>query len=188
MKVTLNKSRQSGCTNGEITPKSHTMNVFQKFAKINTLIFDVDGVFTNSDILITEEGELLRSMSTQDGYAVKKAMKKGYNVAIITKGNSKGVVSRLEGLHVLDIYSGVDDKLEIFKEYCNKKNINPDSCLYMGDDISDIVVLSVVLLSTCPNDAVRDVLDVCEYISPYNGGDGCVRDVIERVLRVNNDW
>ena len=164
------------------------MNIFQKFAKIDTLIFDVDGVFTNSNILITEDGDLLRSMSTQDGYAVKKAIKKGYNLAIITKGNSKGVVSRLEGLHVLDIYYGVDDKLVCFKEYCNKKNVKADTCLYMGDDISDAVVLNEVLLSTCPNDAVRDVIDICDYISPYKGGYGCVRDVIERVLRINNDW
>ena len=164
------------------------MNVFQKFAKVNTLIFDVDGVFTNSDILITETGELLRSMSTQDGYAVKKAIKEGFNVAIITKGNSKGVTSRLEGLHVLDIYSAVDDKLVTFKNYCAKKKVTADQCLYMGDDISDLVVLNEVLLSTCPNNAVRDVIDACDYISPFDGGKGCVRDVIERVLRINGQW
>lgn len=164
------------------------MNVYQKFAKVNTLIFDVDGVFTNSNILITESGDLLRSMSTQDGYAVKKAIQEGYHVAIITKGNSKGVVSRLEGLHVLDIYSAVDDKLEVFHEYCKKKNITSETCLYMGDDISDLVVLNEVQLATCPNDAVEEVIASSDYISPYKGGEGCVRDVIERVLRLNNHW
>ena len=165
-----------------------SMNVYEKFNHITTLIFDVDGVFTNSDILITETGDLLRSMSTQDGLAVKKAMKQGFNVAIITKGNSKGVVSRLEGLHVLDIYSAVDDKLQVFKAYCQKKNITPAECLYMGDDLSDLVVLNEVLVPTCPYDAVTEVINASAYISPYPGGQGCVRDVIERVLRLNNKW
>ena len=164
------------------------MTVYKKFSQVNTLIFDIDGVFTDSNILITESGDLLRSMNTQDGYAVKHAIEKGYNVAIITKGNSKGVVSRLEGLHLLDIYSAVDDKLATFKEYCQKKNVTADQCLYMGDDVSDLVVLNEVLLSTCPNDAVRDVIGICDYISPYKGGKGCVRDVIERVMRVSNNW
>ena len=164
------------------------MTVYKKFNDINTLIFDVDGVFTNSDILITENGDLLRSMSTQDGLAIKKAINQGFNVAIITKGNSKGVVSRLEGLHVLDIYSAVDDKLEVFNSYCKKKNVVPAQCLYMGDDLSDLTVLNQVQIASCPNDAVAEVLDACNFISPYPGGQGCVRDVIERVLRLNNKW
>jgi len=164
------------------------MTVYHKFSKINTLIFDVDGVFTNSDLQITESGDLLRSMSTQDGYVVKKAIKAGLNVAIITKGNSEGVTLRLKGLGVVDIYSNMPDKLVTFNEYCQLKNVKPEQCLYVGDDISDIVILNEVLLPCCPNDAVRDVLEVCEYISPYKGGQGCVRDIIERVLRINNLW
>ena len=164
------------------------MTVYKKFNDITTLIFDVDGVFTNSDILITETGDLLRSMSTQDGLAVKKAMLQGFNVAIITKGNSKGVISRLEGLHVLDIYSSVDDKLKVFKDYCQKKNVTPQECLYMGDDLSDLSVLNEVGIASCPNNAVVEVINASDYISPYAGGDGCVRDVIERVLRLNNKW
>ena len=164
------------------------MNVYQKFSQVNTLIFDVDGVFTNSDLHITEEGELLRSMNTQDGFAVKKAIKSGINIAIITKGNSAGVTLRLKGLGVEDVYSNMPDKLVTLNEYCEKKKISPKQCLYMGDDISDLVVLNQVLLACCPNDAVTDVIDACDYISPYQGGRGCVRDVIERVLRINNLW
>lgn len=164
------------------------MTVFEKFSKVNTLIFDVDGVFTNSDMQITESGDLLRSMSTQDGYVVKQAIKAGLNIAIITKGNSKGVTLRLQGLGVVDIYTNMPDKLVTFKEYCKMKNVKPEECLYVGDDNSDLVILNEVLLPCCPNDAVRDVLEVCEYISPYKGGNGCVRDIIERVLRVNNLW
>ena len=188
MKGTLNRFKQSGFTNGETINKVNSMNVYKKFSQINTLIFDVDGVFTNSDILITETGDLLRSMSTQDGLAIKRAINQGFNLAIITKGNSKGVVSRLEGLHVLDIYSSVDDKLEVFNAYCKKKNVTTSQCLYMGDDLSDLSVLNEVHIASCPNDAVPEVLNACDYISPYAGGDGCVRDVVERVLRINDKW
>ncbi len=164
------------------------MNVFKKFAQINTLIFDIDGVFTNSDILITEEGQLLRSMNTQDGLAIKKAIKKGINISIITKGNSKGVTSRLKGLDIPYIYAGVDRKLNTFRKFCQTTNINPKKCLYMGDDLSDIEVLKEVLLSSCPFDAVNEVIEICDYISPYKGGYGCVRDVVERTLRISNNW
>jgi len=148
----------------------------------------VDGVFTNSDILITEDGNLLRSMSTQDGLAVKRAIRNNFNLAIITKGSSKGVTSRLEGLDVLDIYTAVDNKEETFNNYISKKGISPNQCLYMGDDLSDISVLKLVGIASCPSDAVHEVKSHCNYISPYKGGFGCVRDVIERTLRSNGKW
>lgn len=162
--------------------------IYSKFKTITTLLFDVDGVFTNSDILITESGDLLRSMSTQDGLAVKRAINHNFNVAIITKGGSKGVTSRLEGLNVLDIYSSVDDKEKTFYEYIKKKNTTPDHCLYMGDDLSDLCVLKLVAIASCPSDAVHEVKSQCNYISPFIGGRGCVRDVIERTLRSHGKW
>ncbi len=162
--------------------------IYSKFRNITTLLFDVDGVFTNSNILITESGDLLRSMSTQDGLAVKRAIKHNFNVAIITKGSSKGVTSRLEGLNVLDIYSAVDDKEKTFYNYITEKNTSPDQCLYMGDDLSDICVLKLVNIASCPSDAVHEVKSECNYISPYKGGEGCVRDVIERTLRSHGKW
>jgi len=158
------------------------------FDKITTFIFDVDGVLTNSQVLITEKGELLRSMSTRDGQAIKFALDAGYHVAIITKGGSVGVKSRLSGLGIPDIYDKLETKHAAYAELVAKYDLKQEEILYMGDDLPDIPLLKQVGLSTCPYDASRDVLAVATYVSPEKGGYGAVRDVIERVMRCQGKW
>lgn len=162
--------------------------VLQKFNKIDTFIFDVDGVFTNGDLLVTEKGELLRVMNSRDGFAVKHALDKSYNVIIITGGTSEGVKMRLEGLGVSQIYIAVKDKLALFDTLVKEGKINPDTSLYMGDDIPDIDIIQKVLLPCCPVDAASEIIDVSEYVSPEKGGSGCVRDIVESVLKAQNNW
>jgi 3-deoxy-D-manno-octulosonate 8-phosphate phosphatase (KDO 8-P phosphatase) len=155
---------------------------------ITTFIFDVDGVFTDGTLLITTEGEMLRKMSVKDGYALKTAFQKGYNICIITGGTNEGVRLRLAGLGVSDIYMGAHHKQEPLKEYLAKHSIAPENVLYMGDDMPDIPPMKIVGLPTCPQDAIPEVKEVAKYISHRNGGDACVRDVIEQVLKVRGDW
>ena len=158
------------------------------FKDIKMFIFDVDGVFTDTIVLITDDGKLLRSMTVRDGSAIKKAINAGYKVTVITKGSSVGVKERLLALGIHDVYDKVDDKLPIFKEIISKYKVPASACLYMGDDNADIVVLKEVGLPTCPVDAIPDVQDVSAYISPLGGGRGCVRDVIERTMRIQGTW
>lgn len=155
---------------------------------ITTFVFDVDGVFTDGSLLITSEGEMLRKMSVKDGYALKTALQKGYNVCIITGGTNEGVRLRLEGLGVTDIYLGAHHKLEPLKEYIKKYKLSLHNVLYMGDDMPDIPPMRTVGLATCPQDAVPEVKAVSKYISHKKGGEACVRDVIEQVLKVRGDW
>lgn len=155
---------------------------------ITTFVFDVDGVFTDGTLLITSEGEMLRKMSVKDGYALKAALKKGYHVCIITGGTNDGVRLRLEGLGVTDIYLGAHLKEVPLNAYLSKHGISLKNVLYMGDDMPDIPPMKLVGLPTCPQDAVPEVKAVSKYISHKNGGDACVRDVIEQVLKVRGDW
>ena len=164
------------------------MNTLEKFREIRTLIFDVDGVLTNGDLLIQEDGQLLRSMNTKDGYALKQALQQGYRVVIITGGKSEGVVKRLQGLGITDIYSGIHDKLAVFREYVETHELDPEEILYMGDDLPDFEVMKRVGLPACPQDAVPEIMAICHYVSPKPGGKGCVRDVIEKVLRLKYKW
>ncbi len=156
--------------------------------EINTFIFDVDGVYTDGSLLIDNDGNLLRTMNVKDGYATKVALNKGYNVCIITGGNNIAVKSRLASLGITDIYLNCHDKIEAFEDYCSKKNITPNQILYMGDDLPDLPVMNRVGLPTCPQDAVAEVKNASQYISHINGGKGCVRDVIEQVLKVQENW
>ncbi|MCH2083002.1 MAG: HAD-IIIA family hydrolase [Saprospiraceae bacterium] len=164
------------------------MNQLEAFKEIKTFIFDVDGVLTDSSVLVLEDGKLLRKMSIRDGYAIKKAVKKGYKVCVITGGKSEGVKIRLQGLGVTDIYLGASEKEECYEEYINIYGLNPDQIIYMGDDVPDLPVMRRVGLPVCPHNAAPEILSVAKYVSPLKGGEGCARDVIEKVLRLNGHW
>ncbi len=155
---------------------------------ITTFIFDVDGVFTDGSLLITSDGEMLRKMSVKDGYAIKTAIQKGYHVCIITGGTNDGVRKRLEGLGVTNIFMGAHHKEDPLREFITKYTIDLKNTLYMGDDMPDIPPMKLVGLPTCPQDAIPEVKAVAKYVSHKKGGDACVRDVIEQVLKVRGDW
>lgn len=163
-------------------------NFKEKLNPIECFIFDVDGVLTNGQLLIMPDGELLRSMNIKDGYALQLAIKKGYHVAIISGGKSEGVPKRLERLGIKDIHMGVENKMEIFNALKVKFGITDNHILYMGDDIPDIEIMKKVGVAACPNDACHEVKNISIYRSQQNGGEGCVRDVIEQVLRLHNNW
>ncbi|NJL74118.1 MAG: HAD hydrolase family protein [Saprospiraceae bacterium] len=164
------------------------MNNLEAFNSINTFIFDVDGVLTDGNLIVLENGQLLRTMNTKDGFAMKKAIDAGYKIAIITGGNSEGVVSRLKGLGINDIYAGVSEKIDSFQELVYTYDLDAEAILYMGDDLPDLEVMVKVGLPTCPSDADHEIQRISKYISAHKGGQGCVRDVIERVMRVQGKW
>ncbi|WP_299017259.1 HAD-IIIA family hydrolase [uncultured Polaribacter sp.] len=160
----------------------------QLLPKINTFIFDVDGVLTNGMLTIMPDGELVRHMNVKDGYALKNALNKGFRVCIISGGTNEAVKKRLMALGIEDVFLGAHDKIKQYKELLEKYNLDPENILYMGDDVPDYPVMKLVGLPACPNDAVREIQQVSKYISDKKGGDGCVRDVIEQVLRVQQKW
>ena len=155
---------------------------------IKAFIFDIDGVLTNGKILITSKGDMYREMDTKDGFAIKYALNKGFKIAIISGGKDKGLEIRLQDLGIKNIFLGFTDKEKPFNDFIKNEDIKPNDILYMGDDIPDIKIMKKVLLATCPNDAVIDVKEISDYVSPKNGGQGCVREIIEQVLRVQNKW
>lgn len=159
-----------------------------KLKNITTFILDVDGVLTDGRLLISESGELLRTMNAKDGYAMKTALNKGYKVCIITGGTNEGVKSRLVGLGIKDVFLNASEKMVQLMDYVSTHQLKPEEILYMGDDMPDIPALEYCGLATCPQDAIAEVKAASEYISHKNGGDSCVRDVIEQVLKVRGDW
>ena len=164
------------------------MSYKQRLSEINTFIFDVDGVLTDGNVILDSSGEMVRTMHTKDGYALQHAVKMGYHIVIITGGNSQMVKERLNGLGIKDIYLSAHQKLPILENHLKENNIELNQVLYMGDDIPDIPCLKVVGVSTCPKDSAVEVREVCDYISHINGGKGCVRDVLEQTMRVQNKW
>lgn len=164
------------------------MNPLEKFNSIDTLIFDVDGVMTDSRLRVQEDGTLLRTMNVRDGYALKRAVQAGLTVCIITGGRSEGVAIRLRNLGVQHIYHSIQDKLGAYQQFIEKYEIDEERTLYMGDDLPDFDVMRKVELPCCPRDAAHEIVEIAQYVSPYDGGDGCVRDVIEKILRLQDKW
>ena len=155
---------------------------------ITTFVFDVDGVLTDGSVLVTTNGEMLRTMNIKDGYALKTAVDKGYKICIISGGSNEGVRKRLNGLGIKDIYLGVQQKIERLQEYMTSNGISTDQLLYMGDDIPDMPVMQMAGLPCCPQDAVPEIKAISRYVSHKNGGKGAVRDVIEQVMKVQGKW
>lgn len=160
----------------------------QLLPQITTIILDVDGVLTNGFVTIMPNGELVRTMNIKDGYALKTAVDKGYRVCVISGGTNEGVRKRLANLGIEDIYLGAHQKIEQWELLKEKYNLNPTEVAYMGDDIPDLPVLKKVGLPCCPNDAAPEIQKISKYISYKKGGEGCVRDLLEQIMRVQGKW
>ena len=164
------------------------MNYKELLRNINTFIFDYDGVMTDGTVIMTNEGEALRITNVKDGYALQLAIKSGYHVAVISGAKSNSMVHRMKALNVRDVFLGVEDKVKLFRDYMKKNKIEPSEVLYMGDDIPDYEVMLEAGVPTCPADAAEEIRNISKYISHFGGGKGCVRDVIEQVMKVQGKW
>ena len=155
---------------------------------IKAVVLDVDGVLSCQTISMDAQGEPQRSINIQDGYAIQLARKMGLRIAIITGGRTPAIRLRYEYLGVEDIYLGSAVKINTYEDFLKKYDYDNQEILYMGDDIPDFEILKVCGCPCCPADAASDVRDICTYVSHRNGGEGCVRDVIEQVLRAQGKW
>ncbi len=156
--------------------------------KIKAVFFDVDGVLSTSTVYMDDDGTPLRSVNIKDGYAIQLAVKLGLCVAIITGGSSSAVVNRYKNLGVKEIHTSVKVKIDVYNTLLSKLGLHPSEVAYMGDDIPDYEIMSSCGLPCCPSDAVAEIQQISRYVSPYPGGNGCVRDVIEQVLRGKGQW
>jgi 3-deoxy-D-manno-octulosonate 8-phosphate phosphatase (KDO 8-P phosphatase) len=164
-----------------------SVNFKELLKSVKAFAFDVDGVFSHN-VLVYSSGELLRSMNIKDGFSVQYAIKRGYPIAIITGGNSEAVRLRFQNLGITDIYLKSQNKIHDFNDFLLRNQLNPGEVLYMGDDLPDYEIMKKVGVPTCPADAVEEIKDIAVYVSHKTGGEGCVRDVIEQVLRVQEKW
>ncbi|MFT3911875.1 MAG: HAD-IIIA family hydrolase [Ferruginibacter sp.] len=164
------------------------MNVLTNFKTIRAFVLDVDGVLTDGSLLLLEDGQMARKMNIKDGYALQLAIKKGYFILIISGGSSDAVKLRLQKLGINEIFMKITDKRSKLIEFVAKHNLVKEQVLYMGDDIPDLAAMELAGLPCCPADAVPEIKTISQYISPINGGCGCVRDVIEKVMKLNDHW
>lgn len=163
-------------------------NYKDKLYSITTFIFDYDGVLTDGTVFPSADGEMMRAANVKDGYALQLAVKKGYRIAIISGGRSKTMEQRMKSLKIEDVFLGVENKRAVFDEYVKKHKLKMNEILYMGDDMPDYQLLTLVGVATCPSDAAEEILDMVDYISNKPGGKGAVRDVLRQVMKLQGKW
>lgn len=161
-----------------------------KFENIKAFAFDIDGVLTDGSLLAMPNGDILRQFNTKDGFGIRTATDNGYPVAIITGGCSESIIHRIHsyGMKESDLFMLSKDKLSDFKLFCERNSLKAEEVAYVGDDIPDIPVMKAAGLGVCPCDAVEEVVEAADYVSPLPGGRGCVRDLIEKVLKPAGKW
>ena len=164
------------------------MNILSKFKTIKTFVFDVDGVLTDGTLLVLNDGQMARQMNIKDGYALQLAIKKGYTVLVISGGTSDALKLRLDKLGVTENFLQVENKKEKLTQYVAQHDLKWEEILFMGDDIPDHSAMQLAGLPCCPADAATEIKQISQYISPFDGGKGCARDVIEKVLKLNGHW
>jgi 3-deoxy-D-manno-octulosonate 8-phosphate phosphatase (KDO 8-P phosphatase) len=164
------------------------MSLLNQFKQIKCFGFDVDGVLTDGSILLLDDGQMARSMNTKDGYALQLAIKTGYHIIVISGGGNEGVKQRLHKLGIENVHINAENKQQVLTAYLQTKNLLPAEVLFMGDDIPDYNAMKLAGLPCCPADAVAEVKSISKYIAGLEGGKGCVREVIEKVLKLNGHW
>lgn len=160
----------------------------EELLNVQAFVFDVDGVLSCDTSPLNEEGDPVRTANVKDGFAIRNAIGFGYPIAIITGGYLERVRLRYEKLGVIYFYDQARDKLGCLNDFLDKIGVGAKNVMYMGDDLVDYQAMSLVGIPTCPKDAVNDIKDLSKYISGKNGGEGCVRDVIEQTLRAQKKW
>ncbi|MFI3264048.1 MAG: HAD hydrolase family protein [Rikenellaceae bacterium] len=163
-------------------------NFKEDIAACEAIILDVDGVLTNGGIIPMIDGDFIRQYNAKDGYALAYAIKEGYKICIISGGRGQSLLNRLTMLGIKHVYIDCMDKIAAINDFCAKTGVNLENVVYMGDDIPDLDCMKLVGIPVAPADAVMEVIEVARYVSEYKGGCGCVRDIIEQVLRAKGDW
>lgn len=163
-------------------------NFKEDLAHIAAFVFDCDGVFTNGEVTIIPPGEAVRTFNVKDGYAVALAVKRGYPICIISGGVGELMRKRFLSLGIKDVYLGCGNKLGALNEFASKYGLDRENVLFMGDDMPDIEVMRAVGVPTSPKDAAPELKHISRYVSSFEGGRGCVRDVIEQVLKAQGNW
>ncbi len=155
---------------------------------IKGFVFDVDGVLSPSLIPMSENGEPQRMANVKDGYALQLAIKCGYKIAIISGGKSEAVRKRFHALGIKDIFLNIEKKIGTFEKWLSDNELSAKEVVYMGDDIPDLACMRLSGLPCAPNDAAWEAKETAIYISKHRGGYGCVRDVVEQVMKAQGNW
>lgn len=164
------------------------MNYHKKLKNIKGFIIDIDGVLASNKVSIDENGKLTRIFYYRDLWAIQTALNKDYKIGLINTTISSPLIELCKKIGFSEVYEAKVNRLKILNEFCKKFNFSYDEVAYIGDDIEDLDPIEAVGFSACPSDAVSEIVDIVDYIASRTSGNGCVREILEKTLKVQGKW
>lgn len=164
---------------------NYSPDVIAKATGIKLLMLDVDGVFTNGQVLLTGDGDEYKIFHTQDGYGIKHLRRNNIEIAVISGRDSASCAYRMDELNVEYVFQGTHDKVPVYEDLLKRLKLIPEQCAYVGDDIPDIAVMQHVGLKIAVANATQPVKDIADYITTIEGGHGAVREVCDLLTFAN---
>jgi len=162
-------------------------DILEKAKAIKIVIFDVDGVLTDGSLFIGDDGQEYKAFNSRDGHGIKMLQKTGVEVAIITGRTSEVVKHRIGDLGIKTVYQGQHDKTIAFNDLLKSKQLTPEECAYVGDDVVDLPVMSQVGLAIAVQDAHPMVKKHSHWQTPSSGGRGAGRDACEMIMEAQGN-
>lgn len=168
--------------------QSWTLELDRKARGLRFLLFDVDGVLTDGRLHVSPDGELFKSFHVRDGLAIKLAQAGGLEVGILSARSSEIVERRAAEIGIAEIVQGASDKGTALRALLARKQLDAAEVAFMGDDLQDLGALGAAGFSAAPADATSEVRAVVDYVTAANGGQGAVRELVERLLVARGSW
>lgn len=163
-------------------------NLLHKAKNVQLLILDVDGILTDGKIYYTSDGKEIKAFNVLDGHGIVMLRNAGIKTAIISGRKSNTVKIRAKELGISYVYQGVFDKVKVMKEIIKKEKIQIQNVCYMGDDVTDLELLSKAGFSVTVENGVPEVKSIVDYITTKKGGEGAVREIAEIILKARGLW
>ena len=158
--------------------------------KIKAITMDVDGVLTDGSLLAYDSHEMVRVFNAKDSFGIRVALMRGFYIGVFTGGETEGVRNRFTtcGVPPEDIYMGCRGKITAFNDFCARHGLDHSEVVFIGDDVPDVPVLKAAGIGAVPEDASQTAQEAADYMCELPGGKGCVRELIENVLRAQKKW
>lgn len=156
--------------------------------KLKYLVIDVDGTMTDGGIYYDENGNEIKKFCTKDAAGFFAAHQVGIKIIVLTGRECMATTRRMNELNVQYIFQNIKDKVSYLKNFISDNNIEKDQIGYIGDDLNDLKPMQMCGYIGCPSDSCIEIRNIADYVSPVKGGNGAVRDIIEHILRENDEW
>ena len=150
------------------------------FNKVKLIVYDFDGVMTDNKAYVDQNGSEMVQVNRSDGLAINIIKSKGFDQIILSSETNQVVNARAKKLNIQCMY-GVENKRKQLQIFCEQRRYDLDSVLFIGNDINDKEVMSVVGYPLCPNDAYKEIKEISCHVFMKNGGDGVIRELLELI-------